>query len=68
MSSALAGIRPETSIRYLFVETDYKAFMNTFECNVKRPDIVAALNCGFVFYSQWDPSLPDMVCIEEMRQ
>jgi hypothetical protein len=24
---------------------------------------VAALNCGFVFYNQWDASLPDMVTL-----
>jgi hypothetical protein len=61
MSSTLTEHRPEATIRYLFVDTDYHDFMTSFDCNVKRPDIVAALNCGFVFYKEWDSSLSDMV-------
>ena len=61
MSSALKKLRPDLIVRYIFEQTDYHVFMTSSNCNSKRPDIVAALNCGFVFYKQWDASLPDMV-------
>ena len=25
------------------------------------PDLVTAFNCGFIFYTSWDPSLPSMI-------
>ena len=61
MSSALTKLRPDLIVRYIFEQTDYHVFMTSSNCNSKRPDIVAALNCGFVFYKEWDASLPDMV-------
>jgi hypothetical protein len=61
MSSAMTELRPETTVRYLFVETDYHLFMTSHNGNAGRPDIVAALNCGFVFYNEWNASLADMV-------
>ena len=61
VTSAFEEFRPDTTVRYVFVQKDYKSFMDSFECNAKKPDIVAALNCGFVFYKEWDESLPSMV-------
>ena len=37
----------------------YDGYMDV-SCKVK-PDLVAAFNCGFIFYTSWDPSLPPMI-------
>jgi hypothetical protein len=63
MSESLQLQRPDVTLRYVFADADYHVFMATHACNAKKPDIVAALNCGFVFYNQWDASLPDMVTL-----
>ena len=26
-----------------------------------KPDLVAAFNCGFIFYQSWDSSIPSMI-------
>ena len=27
----------------------------------RKPDLVLALNCGFIFYKEWDRSLPSLI-------
>ena len=52
------------ALRYLFVPEVYHDFvdgkLNGYEPQILRPDLVLALNCGFIFYKGWEPSLPAM--------
>lgn len=58
-SPYLQAVRPDLKIRYTFVHNTYDGYMDV-SCKVK-PDLVAAFNCGFIFYTSWDPSLPSMI-------
>ena len=54
-------------IRYLFVQDTYDRYSKSantkklYNCGFIRPDIVAVLNCGFIFYSSWDNSIPHLL-------
>lgn len=58
MSEHLKKVRPDLRIRYSFVHNTYDGYMAVCD---HKPDVVAALNCGFIFYSSWDPSIPAMI-------
>ena len=47
-SAPLSSSRPDLSVRYTFVRANYHDAVRSRK--VPRPDCVAALNCGFVFY------------------
>ena len=50
------------SVRYVFVKDTYHGY--AAKKNRKKflkPDVVAALNCGFIFYQSWDSSIPAML-------
>ena len=55
--------------RYVFVNAAYHDFVDSNprkkssrqNQELRKPDLVLALNCGFVFYKEWDASLPSMV-------
>ena len=62
--------RPElkSSPRYVFVNAAYHDFVDTNpkSSELRKPDLVLALNCGFVFYKEWDASLPSMVTFADV--
>ena len=64
-SPQLSRSRPDLKIRYSFVKPTYHEYAATAGQKKKnkfvRPDCVAALNCGFIFYQSWDPSIPPML-------
>ena len=47
--------------RYVFVRQAYDKFVLEKASNIARPDLVLALNCGFIFYKEWDPSMPALI-------
>ena len=59
-------------IRYLFVQDTYDGYSEStntkksYNCGFIRPDIVAVLNCGFIFYSSWDKSIPNLLKYPEV--
>jgi len=44
---------------FSLVQAGYKEFSNSK--GYQEPDLIAALNCGFIFYKSWDSSLDCMV-------
>ena len=60
VTPALSEQRPDLSIRYSFVKQTYHSYVNKRKQFIK-PDAVAALNCGFIFYQSWDASIPAML-------
>ena len=53
-------LKTETAvIKFILVKADYKKYANSKK--YLEPDLVAALNCGFIFYKSWDSSLDSMV-------
>ena len=66
VSSHLRDSRPDIDdIRYVFIQNTYDGYVENStnkmlksNCSFIRPDIVAVLNCGFIFYSSWDKSIP----------
>ena len=58
--------------RYVFVNAAYHDFVekrkkkSSFPAELRKPDLVLALNCGFVFYKEWDASLPSMVTFADV--
>ena len=60
-------------MRYVFVQDTYDGFAESIS-NIKlkgngkfiKPDIVAVLNCGFIFYSSWDKSIPYLLKYPEV--
>lgn len=46
-------------IKFLLVKADYRSYSKSKQ--FKEPDLVAALNCGFIFYTSWDSSLDAML-------
>lgn len=46
-------------IKFVLVKADYKSYAKSKE--FQEPDLVAALNCGFIFYTSWDRSLDSMI-------
>jgi hypothetical protein len=50
--------------RYIFVRRVYHDFVEDtkYQMEIRRPDLVLALNCGFIFYNGWDAaSLSSMI-------
>jgi len=51
--------------RYVFINRPYHEFVENKNAkqytDFRRPDLVLALNCGFIFYQQWDRSLPSLI-------
>ena len=45
--------------RYTFVHNTYDGYM--LGAGASKPDLVAAFNCGFIFYQSWDSSIPPMI-------
>ena len=52
--------KPELEVHYTFeppmLYQDYHK-----SANYSKPDIIAALDCGFKFYPSWDPCIPSLV-------
>ena len=52
--------KPELEVKYTFeppmLYQDYNK-----SPNYTKPDIIAALDCGFKFYPSWDPCIPSLV-------
>ena len=46
--------------RYVFISEAYHNFIENpkLSPSIRKPDLVLALNCGFIFYKDWDPTLP----------
>ena len=59
-SPYLAAARPDLTVDYSFVSASYHDYAGDRTKFVK-PDCVAALNCGFIFYKSWDKSIPEML-------
>ena len=64
----MRALKPDMEdIRYLFVQDTYDGYSKSantkkpYNCGFIRPDIVAVLNCGFIFYSSWDKSIPHLL-------
>ena len=73
VSDYLRASRPDLEdIRYVFVQSSYDAYAERTSNNkfmttgFIRPDIVAILNCGFIFYSSWDKSIPYLLKYPEV--
>ena len=67
-------MRPDIDdIRYVLVQDTYDGYVENnsnktpkTNNNFIRPDIVAVLNCGFIFYSSWDKSIPYLLKYPEV--
>ena len=60
----MAKARPELDVRYSFHKATYHAFAAdkaVKKAGLAKPDVVTALNCGFIFYKTWDASVPAML-------
>ena len=46
--------------RYVFISEAYHHFIENpkLSPSIRKPDLVLALNCGFIFYKDWDASMP----------
>ena len=73
VSDYVRSTRPNLDdIRYLFVQDSYDGYVENSSnkksenCSFIRPDIVAVLNCGFIFYSSWDKSIPYLLKYPEV--
>ena len=74
VTNELRKLRPDIDdIRYVLVQDTYDGYVanNSNETpkansNFVRPDIVAVLNCGFIFYSSWDKSIPYLLKYPEV--
>jgi hypothetical protein len=48
----------------MFVQDTYDAYIEKIENStnidkdVQKPDVVAVLNCGFIFYDSWNKTIP----------
>jgi len=52
--------RPDLQVKYTFEPPQlYQDYVNTPK--YRAPDMVAALDCGFKFYSTWDPCIPHLL-------
>ena len=67
MSKYLQKARPEfRDIRYVFVKDTYDSFLETHEQENSiyhefiSPNLIAILNCGFIFYDSWNVSIPHL--------
>ena len=65
VSNYLRQARPDLEyIRYIFISSTYEDYAegtvenNNPRWNFIKPDLVAVLNCGFIFYDSWDKSIP----------
>ena len=52
--------------RYVFINCSYHEFVENASiyknaADVRKPNLVLALNCGFIFYREWDLSLPSLI-------
>ena len=59
-SAAAQKDKPELEVKYTFeppmLYQDYSK-----SPKYHKPDIIAALDCGFKFYPSWDPCIPSLV-------
>ena len=46
-------------VKFSLVKSDYLQYSRSK--HYTEPDLVAALNCGFIFYKSWDSSLDSML-------
>ena len=60
-------------MRYVFVQDTYDGYAESISNIMSKgndkfikPDIVAVLNCGFIFYSSWDKSIPYLLKYPEV--
>ena len=65
MSAYLRKARPDLEdIRYVFVQNTYDGYIEQadnstyIDKEVKKPDVVAVLNSGFIFYDSWNKTIP----------
>ena len=51
------------SARYIFVNKPYHEWQErkNSDPQITKPDAVLALNCGFIFYKEWDKTLPSLI-------
>ena len=74
VSKYLRYARPDLEdIRYVFVQDTYHGYIEGNGRSKKgskrqiiKPDVVSALNCGFIFYSSWDDSIPSLLKFPEV--
>ena len=73
ISDYLRFARPEfDDIRYIFVPDTYDGYVERGLNNTSmsrsfiQPDVVAVLNCGFIFYDSWDKSIPYLLKYPEI--
>ena len=67
VSKYLRKVRPELiDIRYVFERATYDSFLenhekdNSIYSEFISPDLIAILNCGFIFYDSWNVSIPHL--------
>ena len=51
----------QITARYIFINQPYHNWIEKPDLKSPKPDVVLALNCGFIFYQEWDASLPSMI-------
>ena len=74
VTNELRELRPDIDdIRYVLIQDTYDGYVENnsnktpkANSNFIRPDIVAVLNCGFIFYSSWDKSIPYLLKYPEV--
>ena len=71
VTNQLRDLKPDIDdIRYVFIQDTYDGYVekNSKTSNNKfiKPDAVAVLNCGFIFYSSWDKSIPYLLKYPEV--
>merc|ERR1719208_342951 len=52
--------KPDLEVKYTFEPPQLYQDYNK-SSNYNKPDIIAALDCGFKFYPSWDPCIPSLV-------
>ena len=50
---------PKCVVKFILVKDDYRGYSKSK--SFLEPDLVSALNCGFIFYKSWDSSLDPML-------
>ena len=50
---------PKCVVKFILVKDNYRGYSKSK--TFLEPDLVSALNCGFIFYQSWDASLDPML-------